>query len=191
MVTTPVELSFRMNLTISTFVQERLSPIVIPGGRRTDKKSETPDGDKSQLRAVWSSIKWVQRETRPDVSALASLGMGSLNHSTVQNLCDANAAAGRLKAEPFLGIKLPHIPIHQVRWAAVQDASWADAAEDHSQGAFLLGAASPGLWNNFPSPFASLSHKKRKCSSTLAAETQIMSEASAEVEWTRGLFRGS
>ena len=118
--------------------------------------------------------------------------MGSLNHSTVQDLCDANVAVERLKAEPFLGIKLPHIPIHQVRWATVQDASWANAAEDHSQGAFLVGATSPGLWNNLPSPFALLSHKshclKRKCASTLAAETQIMSEALAEVEWIRGLF---
>ena len=79
-----------------------------------------------------------------------------------------------------------------MRWATVQDASWANAAEDHSQGAFLVGATSPGLWNNLPSPFALLSHKshclQRKCSSTLAAETQIMSEALAEVEWIRGLF---
>ena len=29
---------------------------------------------------------------------------------------------------------------------------------------------------------------KQKCSSTLVAETQIMSEALAEVEWIRGLF---
>ena len=174
------------------FVQERLSPIVIPRGRRSDKKSETTDGEKRQLRAVWGSINWVQRESRPNVSALASLGMGSLNHSTVQDLCDANVAVERLKAEPFLGVKLPHIPIQHVRWATVQDASWANAAEDHSQGAFLVGATSPGLWNNLPSPFALLSHKshglKRKCSSTLAAETQIMSEALAEVEWIRGLF---
>ena len=174
------------------FVQERLSPVVIPRGRRSDKKSETTDGEKRQLRAVWCSINWVQRETRPDVSALASLGMGSLNHSTVQDLCDANMAVERLKAEPFLGVKLPHIPIQQVRWATVQDASWANAAEDHSQGAFLVGATSPGLWNNLPSTFALLSHKshclKRKCSSTLAAETQITSEALAEVEWIRGLF---
>ena len=54
--------------------------------------------------------------------------MGSLNHSTVQDLCDANMAVERLRAEPFLGVKLPHIPIHQVRWAVVQDASWANAA---------------------------------------------------------------
>ena len=138
------------------------------------------------------SINWVQRETRPNVSALASLGNGSLNHSTVQDLYDANMAVERLKAELFLGVKLSHIPFHQVRWATVPDASWANAAEDHSQRAFLAGAISPGLWNNFPSPSALLSHKsyclKRKCSSTLPAETQIMSEASAEVEWIRGLF---
>ena len=113
----------------------------------------------------------------------------------MQDLCDANVAVERLKAEPFLGVKLPHIPIHHVRWATVQDASWANAAEDHSQGAFLVGATSPGLWNNLPSPSALLSHKshclKRKCSSTLAAETQIMSEALAEVEWIRGLFEES
>ena len=105
---------------------------------------------------MWDPVKWVQRETRPDVSALASFGMGSLNHSTVQDLCDANAAVERLKAEPFFGIKLPHIPIHKVRRATVQDAS--NAAENHSQGAFLVGATSLELWNNAPSPFDLLSH---------------------------------
>ena len=68
---------------------------MIPRGRRSDKKSETSEGEKRQLRAVWGSVNWVQCETRPDVSVLASLGMGSLNHSTVQDLCDANMAVER------------------------------------------------------------------------------------------------
>ena len=178
-------------ITGTDVVRERLSPIVIPKGRRSDKKSETSDGEKRQLRAVWGSVNWVQRETRPDVSALASLGMGSINRSTVQDLRDANTAVERLKAEPYLGIKLPHIPLHKVRWATIQDASWANAAEDHNQGAFLVGATSVELRDNAPSPFALLSHKShcltRKCASTLAAETQVMSEALAEVEWIRGL----
>ena len=103
--------------------RERLSPIAIPRGRSSDKKSETTEGEKRQLRAVWGSVNWVHRETRLDVSALASLGMGSLNHSTVQDLCDAKMAVERLKAEPFVGVELPPIPIHQVRWATAQDAS--------------------------------------------------------------------
>ena len=60
----------------------------------------------------------------------------------MHDLCDANVAVERLKAEPFLVVKLPHNPIHHVRWATVQDASWANAAEHHSQGAFLVGATS-------------------------------------------------
>ena len=183
--------SYGFHIHQAKFVRERLSQIVIPKGRSSDKETETSDGEKRQLRDVWGSVYWVQRETRPDVSALASLGMGSINRSTMQDLCDANTVE-RLKAEPYLGIKLPHIPLHKVRWATIQDASWANAAEDHSQGAFLVGATSVELWDNAPSPFALLSHKshclKRKCASTLAAETQVMSEALAEVEWIRGLF---
>ena len=181
--------SYGFHLHQAKFVRERLSPIAIPKGRRSGKKSVTCDCEKRQLRAVWGAVNWVQRETRPDVSALASLAMGSLNHSTVQDLCDANAAVERLRAEPFLWNQAS---AHSHPWATVQDASWANAAEDHSQGAFLVGATSPELWNNAPSPFASASHKshsvKRKCSSTVAVETQIMSEALAEVEWIRGLF---
>ena len=83
-----------------------------------------------------------------------SLGMGSINRSTVQDLCDANTAVEKLKAEPYLGCKLPHIPFHKIRWA-----TWANAAEDHSQEASLVGATSVELWDNAPFPFALLSHK--------------------------------
>ena len=78
--------SYGFHVHQGKFVQERVSPIVIPRGRRSDKKSEATEGERRRLRAVWGSVNWVQRETRPDVSALASLGMGSLNHSTVQYL---------------------------------------------------------------------------------------------------------
>ena len=67
--------SYGFHIHQAKFVRERLSPIVIPKGRRSDKKSETSDGEKRQLRVVWGSVNWVQRETRPDASALASLGM--------------------------------------------------------------------------------------------------------------------
>ena len=98
-------------------------------------------------------------------------------------------AVERLKAKPFLGVKLPHIPITKCVGLPFRTFPGPNATEDHSQGAFLVGATSPGLWKNLPSPFALLSHTshclKRKCSSTFAAETQIVSEG---VEWIRGLF---
>ena len=57
------------------FVQERLSPIVIPRGRRSDKKSETTDGEKRQLCSVVIGQLCQTRLAGPDVAALASLGM--------------------------------------------------------------------------------------------------------------------
>ena len=156
---------------------------MIPTGRRSDRGSETSDGEKKHLRAKWCSECWVQQETRPDVPALASLNMGSINHSTVHDLCDANRAVERLKAEPFLAIRLLHIPIHKVRWATIQDTSSTNAAEDHSQVAFLVGATSRDLWDNATFRFALFIHQshslKRKCPSTLAAETEIMLEVLA------------
>ena len=78
--------------------------------------------------------------------------MGSLNRSTVQDLCDANMAVERLKAEPFLGVKLPHRSHSPSALGYRSGRFLGKAGEDHSQGAFLVGAASPGLWNNLPSP---------------------------------------
>ena len=45
--------SYAVHVHQAKFVRVRLSPIVIPKGRRSDKKSETSDGEKRQLRAVW------------------------------------------------------------------------------------------------------------------------------------------
>ena len=109
-----------------------------------------------------------------------------MNCSTVQDLCDANDCVVILQKEPFFGILIPHIPPHKLRWATVQDASWANAVEDRSQGAFLVGATTKELWGNKAAPYAIVSHKshalRRKCSSTLAAEAQAMSDALGEVE---------
>jgi hypothetical protein len=97
-----------------------------------------------------------------------------------------------LKKDPYLGLVIPHIPPQTLRWATIQDASWANAAEDRSQAAFLVGATTQELWDNKAAPFALVSFKshclKRKCASTLSSESQSMSEALAEVEWIRGVY---
>ena len=118
--------------------------------------------------------------------------MSRINCSQVQDLIDANKVVEILKATPDIGLIIPHIPLDKVRWASIQDASWANAPEDKSQAGFLVGATTPALSLNRAAPFALLSFRshglQRKCPSTLAAETQAMSEALAEVEWIRGLF---
>ena len=54
--------SYGFHVHQAKFVQERLSLIVILRGRRSDKKSEFTEGEKRQLRAVWCSVNWVQRD---------------------------------------------------------------------------------------------------------------------------------
>ena len=79
---------------------------------------------------------------------------GSLNRSTVHDLRDANTG---IESRTVLWNQASTHSQSQSALATDQDASWANAAEDHSQGAFLVGAFSPELWNNAPSPFALLS----------------------------------
>ena len=52
--------SYGFHIHQAKFICERLAPIVIQKGRPADRKSETSDGEKKQLRAVWGSVNWVQ-----------------------------------------------------------------------------------------------------------------------------------
>ena len=57
--------SYGFHVHQAKFVQERLSPFVIPRGRRSDKKSGTTEGERRLWRAVCCSVNWVQREREP------------------------------------------------------------------------------------------------------------------------------
>ena len=61
-----------------------------------------------------------------------------------------------------------------------------------AQAGFIAGVTDKRLWDNKEAPFGILSFKShklpRKVNSTLAADSQSMSEATAEIEWLRGLF---
>ena len=103
------------------------------------KKEEITPGARTQLRAVLGGINWVQRETRPDQAGNASIGMSRILKATVQDLCDANTSVAQLKADPYLGIIIPSIPLHQVRWATIQDASFGNAKENKRQAGYLVG----------------------------------------------------
>lgn len=156
------------------------------------KTAPTTDQEKSQLRAALGSTNWVQRESRLDAAADSSLLMSNLNNSTVQDLCDCNIMIKRLQDEPDLGIILLAIPLKDVKWASIQDASWNNAKENHSQAGYIAGVTTKALWESKKAPFGILSYRShklpRKVPSTLAAESQSMSTGTAEVEWLRGLF---
>ena len=112
--------SYGFHIREAKFVQERLSPIMIPRGTSFRQEIRKPLMVK-RGKCVQYGARSIGSNERAALTCRHRhhLTKGSLNHSTVQDLCDANVAVERLKAEPFLGVKLPHIPIHHVRWATV------------------------------------------------------------------------
>ena len=130
---------FSFKIHQEKFIQERLRPIPIQRGRASNKEAPTNDGGKSMLRAALGSTNWVQRESRLDAAGDSSLLMSRLNESTIQDLCDCNAMIKRLHDDPYLGIILPAIPLHLVKWACVNDSSLNTVKEGHSQAGFIAG----------------------------------------------------
>ena len=109
--------------------------------------------------------------------------MCNLNTSTVQDLCDCNVMIKWLQDDPELGVIILAIPLKDVNWASVQDVSWNNVKENHSQAWYIAGVATKALWENKKAPFGILSYKSnkmpRKVPSTLAAEAQSMSNGTA------------
>ena len=71
----------------------------------------------------------------------------------VQELIDANECVSILQKDPYLGLVIPSIPLDQLRWAVITDASWANAVGNRSQVGFIVGATIADLWDNKPSIF--------------------------------------
>ena len=174
------------------FVLERLNPIAIARGRKSQKTSKLLPGEHRQFRAVMGATNWVQRESRPDVSGECSLIMAHTNDPTIADLVDANRVVELLKSDPHLGIRIPHVPVERVRWVSVSDASWANTTEDKSQVGWLVGLADSSVSEGSQASFGLLSWKSvrahRVIPSTLSAETYSLSQALGECEWLRGLF---
>ena len=64
--------SYGFHIHQAKFVRERLSPIVIPKGRRSDKKSETSDGEK---KATSSCVGFCQLGSSRDTSRCIGFGI--------------------------------------------------------------------------------------------------------------------
>ena len=152
---------YSFKLHQAKFIKERLKVIDMAKGRKSMKKDPITPGERTQLRAVLGGINWLQRETRPDQAGNASIGMSRILKATVQDLCDANISVAQVKADPYLGIIIPSIPISEIKWATIQDASFANGEDNRSQAGFLVGATTQAMWENLPAPFAVLSSIKK------------------------------
>ena len=84
----------------ANFIKERLTLIDIGQGRKSMTLAEITLGERTQLRAVFGGMDWVQRETRPDQSGNAATEARRILKAIVQTSCDANKSVARLTEDP-------------------------------------------------------------------------------------------
>ena len=136
--------SFDFEVDMTKFVCERLEPVALAKGRKSEVKALANDSEIAQMRAVIGGLNWAAKEGRPDCAAAASLGAACFPKPTIQDILDVNKAVKLLKDRAELSIKIRAIEVDKLAWGVISDASFANAYGGHSQGAYGILAVPRG-----------------------------------------------
>ena len=80
----------RITLQQEKYILEQLHPVALAKGRRLEKDSELTPEEFQAFRSVIYRINWVAKETRPEMSGLASIMASKLNSATVEDVLTVN-----------------------------------------------------------------------------------------------------
>ncbi|CAE7833764.1 RE2, partial [Symbiodinium necroappetens] len=184
--------NYEFKVDMHKFVTERLSPVQLSKGRRSEPKALANDSEINQMRAVIGALNWLSKEGRPDAAAAASLGQSTFPKPIVQDILDVNLAVKMLKEKPELTIRIRSIELSKLAWGVISDASFGNAHAGHSQGAYAVLAFDEKLKEGYRVPCSMISWRsgriQKVVNSTLAAETQSLSKGLGELSWVVTLF---
>ena len=165
------------------FIEERLHPVDLEKGRKSQKKEPATPEEVSMARATCGALNWLSREGRPDASGPSSL-ISKLSKLTVEDLVQLNQVVDNLKEHAAMSLKIQ--PLKKMRMSVVTDASFANNGF-HSQGGHLVLAHERELRDGLPARANIIAWRsgklQRVVNSTLAAETQSLSRGLAELMW--------
>ncbi|CAK9011962.1 Retrovirus-related Pol polyprotein from transposon RE2 (Retro element 2) (AtRE2) [Includes: Protease RE2 [Durusdinium trenchii] len=166
------------------FIEERLRPVDLEKGRKSQKKEPATPEEVSMARATCGALNWLSREGRPDASGPSSLMASKLSKLTVEDLVQLNQVVDNLKEHAAMSLKIQ--PLKKMRMSVVTDASFANNGF-HSQGGHLVLAHERELRDGLPARANIIAWRsgklQRVVNSTLAAETQSLSRGLAELMW--------
>ncbi|CAE7675497.1 GIP [Symbiodinium sp. CCMP2592] len=153
-----------------------LEEIHINATRRKDRKAETTEWEKTQLRALLGGLSWFAQQTGPHLAAEVSMMLSAVCESRVETIIEANLLLQHAKER-----KNHVLQIFRHKDEDMQFYAWVDAAnknrarEGSTQGVFI-GASSKQLLQGAVcavSPMSWSSTKiDRSCRSPGSAETQ-------------------
>ncbi len=177
-------------IDMQKFVEERLQQVPLAKGRKAEE--EASKEEKEATRAAVGSLTWAAKEGRPDAASAASLVASALSNLKVQDVMDLNKAIVAVKKRADLSLKIQSIPLSELQWGVITDASYANASKGRSQGAFAVIAFEEKMIGE-GSGKCNLLHWRsgkiqRVVNSTLAAETQSLSRGLSELSWTVTVF---
>ena len=126
---------------------------------------------------------------------VSSLRRGSCSPAHAGTPADVNKAVKMLKEKAELTVKIRAIEPDKLAWGVISDASFGNAHQGHSQGAYAVMAFDEGLKDGLRVPCSLISWRsgriQKVVNSTLAAETQSRSSLSkglGELCWIVTLF---
>lgn len=166
---------------------KHLRPINLTKDRMRDKEAFATDKEVAALRAINGAANWLAGQTRPDLCVQTSLSQQCFPKPKVKDLLFANQLVHRARQYHEVSIHAKHIPWNDLGICFHSDAGFANAKGNATQAGYILGFVDSKLEENKPSkwsPFCWKSYKlPRMVSSTLGAEAQSFSTASALAEW--------
>ena len=166
---------------------KHLRPICISKERAKQKQAPATDREIAALRAINGAANWLSSQTRPDLCVQTSLSQQCFPRPKVQDLIFANQLVHRARQYSHVAITVRSIPWDKLGICFHSDAGFANAKGNATQAGYILGFVDDQLEVNQPSlwsPFCWKSFKMpRVVSSTLGAEAQSFSTASALAEW--------
>ena len=179
-------------IDMEKFVDERLNPVELEKGRKSQPEDLATEAEKNATRAAVGSLTWAAKEGRPDAAVIASMTASRLNRLTVQDIIDLNKGIVFVKTRKDLALRIQHIPMEKLCWGVVTDASYANAVKGKSQGAYAVLAFEEKLLAEGSGKCHILHWRSGKIhrvvNLTLAAETQALSRGLAELTWTVTVF---
>lgn len=166
---------------------DHLRSITLSKERLKDKEALATDKEIAALRAVNGAANWLSSQSRPDLCVQTSFSQQCFPAPKVKHLVYANQLIHRAKQYSSVEITVKKINWEKLSLCFHSDAGFANAKDNYTQGGYVVAFCSDDLEKNLASPWTPFTWKSMKLprvvSSTLGAESQVFSMASAIGEW--------
>ena len=179
------------------YIIEKIHPMELSRGRRGKKEDALSEEEFRAFRSTLYRVSWVAHQTRPEVSGTVSILASRMHNARVSDAIYLNKAIGHLRSSATQPLRIRGYEPQQMTFIGVSDAGGVDGEVRGNNEAGLIEDPVQGAWmvltsNTLPThdrriPVSVISWRssklKRRVTSTMAGETQALSQCLGEVEW--------